>query len=943
MTTNLGSVEFAVAANTEALKSAAKTLKSFERSVKRLESVVKRQASQSSRSFKKVAASSKNSADAMRRQRKAVDQMLAKLNRLNTEIIENVKDQEKANRLVRENTAAFNRLANAMNQGRLKTADFSNVLVKNNAVLDRNRQEMLRAIRTQTLLGRLTSKLRIRTKRYNKEAKQQGTFLRNLGSSAIFALGPLSGVGARIAAFSAISGRVGPIMATIAATLAGLTTGAVALGVGTVKTAVSMQRLRATLRAVSDDASEVEQDVKFLIKQSIRLGIDVSKTAGQFAKLKAATRGTVLQGQATKDIFLAMAQAARVLGLSQEDLTGIMTALVQMISKGRVTAEELRGQIGERLPGTMRLAAKAIGVTTEEFNRLLNAGKIFPEQFIPEFSRVLREAFGKDVPQATNTLESAFNSLKAKMVELFDVIERRFGIAEKLKEFINFLIEKAGKAEEFIGFKPVKVTAEQLRSTLSSLESDIEFTNRAIEAAKNQQRNLEQFRRDVRELLKEKRELQSQISFSGALSGKNIKIQQKIKDINHDLAVLQRSILQASTNLQNAFEVENVGNFDEFISAMENKLASLIDRANQTRAALNSIASDELLKEEGKRLRPLAREFARRQEAARQRFLNFRRGQSAAQDIVKDQINQRARELNILKLKLQGNREEAEFLDKFGDVKDKLERAFKKFASSREGTASGIRGFRLETMKALLTMKGLEKAIADANFKLRQQEEFTSSLQSAFEDVGDSIIKAFTEGGNAAERFRSIVKRVIDDILEQILKLSIFNPLENALFGLSGDKKKPTIASVGSTLFGFIGGLFGGGGASIGGTASATASSAIRHASLASSLASKSASLASTGPLFPFAKGGRPPVGRPSIVGEKGPELFIPDTAGTIIPNDKIGGITINQQFDFRGASLEAVSLLRREATRIRNETIAAIDMRDARGITAARRRATGR
>ena len=43
-----------------------------------------------------------------------------------------------------------------------------------------------------------------------------------------------------------------------------------------------------------------------------------------------------------------------------------------------------------------------------------------------------------------------------------------------------------------------------------------------------------------------------------------------------------------------------------------------------------------------------------------------------------------------------------------------------------------------------------------------------------------------------------------------------------------------------------------------------------------------------------FAAGGRPPVGRPSIVGERGPELFVPTTAGTVIPNDKIGGMTNN-------------------------------------------------
>ena len=38
-----------------------------------------------------------------------------------------------------------------------------------------------------------------------------------------------------------------------------------------------------------------------------------------------------------------------------------------------------------------------------------------------------------------------------------------------------------------------------------------------------------------------------------------------------------------------------------------------------------------------------------------------------------------------------------------------------------------------------------------------------------------------------------------------------------------------------------------------------------------------------------FEKGGRPPMNQPSLVGEKGPELFVPDTAGRIIPNNQLG------------------------------------------------------
>lgn len=42
-----------------------------------------------------------------------------------------------------------------------------------------------------------------------------------------------------------------------------------------------------------------------------------------------------------------------------------------------------------------------------------------------------------------------------------------------------------------------------------------------------------------------------------------------------------------------------------------------------------------------------------------------------------------------------------------------------------------------------------------------------------------------------------------------------------------------------------------------------------------------------------YANGGRPPLGKMSLVGERGPELFVPDTAGTIIPNHALGGGTV--------------------------------------------------
>ena len=54
-----------------------------------------------------------------------------------------------------------------------------------------------------------------------------------------------------------------------------------------------------------------------------------------------------------------------------------------------------------------------------------------------------------------------------------------------------------------------------------------------------------------------------------------------------------------------------------------------------------------------------------------------------------------------------------------------------------------------------------------------------------------------------------------------------------------------------------------------------------------------------------FANGGRPPVGRPSIVGERGPELFVPDRAGTIVPNGAMGSANVTVNVDASGSSVE--------------------------------------
>jgi phage-related minor tail protein len=70
-------------------------------------------------------------------------------------------------------------------------------------------------------------------------------------------------------------------------------------------------------------------------------------------------------------------------------------------------------------------------------------------------------------------------------------------------------------------------------------------------------------------------------------------------------------------------------------------------------------------------------------------------------------------------------------------------------------------------------------------------------------------------------------------------------------------------------------------------------------------------------PKLKFADGGRPPVGRLSIVGERGPELFMPDRAGTIIPNHAMGSTNVIVNVDASGSTVEGDEEQGRELGRL--------------------------
>ena len=142
------------------------------------------------------------------------------------------------------------------------------------------------------------------------------------------------------------------------------------------------------------------QEIAFVRAEADRLGISFRAAGEGYTSLAAAARGTNIEGATTREIFTAISEAAAVLELSAEQTGGALTAIEQIISKGKVSAEELRQQLGERLPGAFQIAARAMGVTTQELDKMLEQGQLLAEDFLPLFAAEVRRTFSGDVPAA---------------------------------------------------------------------------------------------------------------------------------------------------------------------------------------------------------------------------------------------------------------------------------------------------------------------------------------------------------------------------------------------------------------------------------------------------------------------------------------------------------------------------------------------------------------
>jgi tape measure domain-containing protein len=565
---------------------------------------------------------------------------------------------------------------------------------------------------------------------------------------------------------------------------------------------------------------------------------DLGTTTEQFTKLTAATTANGISIDETAEVYRGLAAANLALGGNSERLQGILLATSQVFSKGKVQAEELRGQIGERLPGAFALFAKAVGKTPAELDKALERGEVTVEDFVA-FTKKLFEQFGenaqviRDAPEnAGARLEKALGDLQRNVGKLLAPIGAAFqniftGIA-------NVINDAAIALNKFLGIGTDNALAKvnkQLAETAGKLGTNggrrDGFYNERIGELLKEQARLNDLKKGLAE--PPTKPVSSLDGGGGSGSGKGS------KSGPADTTAQTRVELQLQQELlrieQERFALvgkeASIQDFDLQREQLKAGLAASLQKIDQDNiTAASKIAEKELERvkyaTDLQAIKNAEKEFTTEQtKAFEEQVLELQNAIELESQITDEK--KRQVELTQALAEIEGSNLSPERKEKLASLQTELSRL-------QSNNANPINQYFNQLQEEI---GNTDQMIVDLARTV--ESELSTAMSSALTGLVDGT-KTAQEA--FADMFAGIGKAFIDMATKMIAKALMMKAL-GILTGGSGGG--------GGGMFNSVSEIGGG------------------------------------GMISPFAEGGRPPVGQTSLIGERGPELFVPDGPGTVL------------------------------------------------------------
>lgn len=219
--------------------------------------------------------------------------------------------------------------------------------------------------------------------------------------------------------------------------------GVVELGKAMYQASLKMENFQLAFQSIYGSSARAAVQLEYVRKICNRLGLAFEETAHGAKQLFAAAKGTEVENDANQ-IFEAFSAMGAALKLSSDEMGSVMLAVSQMISKGKISAEELRLQLAERMPGAVTLFAKSIGKTTKELDAMLQKGEVGLDS-LKKFAIEVEKTYSAGAKAAANGLQAEINRVANAWFDL----KRAFVDSDKSARALSTLTDSLNAIRGF--------------------------------------------------------------------------------------------------------------------------------------------------------------------------------------------------------------------------------------------------------------------------------------------------------------------------------------------------------------------------------------------------------------------------------------------------------------------------------------------------------------
>ena len=622
------------------------------------------------------------------------------------------------------------------------------------------------------------------------------------------------------------------------------------------------------LQNATGSVERAGQVYEALYRNALSTGVAVSESVDAFQRFSIAAREIGATSDQVVRLVGGLQRVAIVSGASTQEISSATLQLAQALASGVLQGDELRSVL-EAMPLLAEGLAKELGVSIGELRKLGSEGKLTAERVFPALLRAT-ERLGAELDRAPLSLGRAFGQLTAATENFLGQLDRAIGLSNALARALSAAARAVDGVRQGAGLLSEEERFAGMRRQAEALAAQIA----RLESQQDGRASLSApvRRGSIRPGLVGAAEQQAGVDRTARLEElrrQYTELQAEITRGEQAAGERQRSEQEsAATAAAEARRRRATQDVRELTRDLDDRFRINREYEERVRRLREAEAAGGVTAAERTRLETLA--LQQRDEALRRLEPRVAAVRRASTEGARE-AREAERELNELL------RERERLIQQNETAYERYQRRLANLSTLVERTERAGRAVPDETIQreAVATMEELERA----EERVQRGAERTSDT---VRELGLTFSSAFEDAIVKGEKFSSVLEGLLQDITRILARKVITEPLGNAvLAGLSGISFDSLFTDVGS----WLGGLF-------------------------------------------RAEGGPVTAGQPYIVGERGPEWFVPRQAGTVLPNGTVpggGGPTIHTSItiDARGADAGVEARLRLLAGQIARQASA--------------------